>query len=295
MAMDRITKSLLDEFSRERDLSKLPEDKQFEHFAIYLTVQRFLSETLDTYDPAGSGGDTGIDGIAIIVNGSLVDDPDLIEEFVDRNGYLDVTFVFVQAERSAHFEASKMGVFLFGVEDFFRAEPSFVRNEAVASAATVMAAIYHRSSKFRRGNPSCKLYSVTTGTWVGDANLEARRRAGIAGLMAQNLFRDVEFVPIDANAIHRLYRESKNSIPREFEFSQRTVVPNIPGVNEAYLGLLPASEFINLIQDVDGEILKGIFYDNVRDWQDYNPVNTEIKETLSSDILRARLYLLSKA
>src|SRR6266581_8803698 len=113
--MDRITKSLLDEFTREHDLIKLPEDKQFEHFASYLTAGRFLSEAFDTFDVViGFGGDTGIDAIATIVNGSLVGDADLVEEYLERNGHLDVTFVFVQAERSSSFESAKIGQFAFG-------------------------------------------------------------------------------------------------------------------------------------------------------------------------------------
>src|SRR5713226_3403510 len=90
-AMDRITKSLLDEFSREHDLLKLPEDKRFEHFSCYLTVGRFLSEHFDTSDiVTGSSADIGIDGIAIIINGSLVANADLVTEYADRDGYLDV-------------------------------------------------------------------------------------------------------------------------------------------------------------------------------------------------------------
>ena len=292
--MDRITKSLLDEFSREHDLVKLPEEKQFEHFASYLTAGRFLSEAFDTFDVVtGSGGDTGIDGIATIVNGSLVGDTDLVEEYLDRNGYLDVTFVFVQAKRSSAFESAKIGQFGFGVLDFFKEKPTLPRSEAVASAAAVMSAVYDRSSKFKRGNPACKLYYVSTGSWVGDATLEARRKAVVDDLVALRLFRDVEFNPIDANAIQRLYRESKNSVSQEFEFAQRTVVPDIPGVSEAYLGLLPAKEFLSLIQDENSELLKGIFYDNVRDWQDYNPVNSEMRDTLVSSALRARFALMN--
>jgi hypothetical protein len=71
------------------------------------------------------------------------------------------------------------------------------------------------------------------------------------------------------------------------------VVPDIPGVSEAYLGLLPAKEFLSLIQDENGEILKGIFYDNVRDWQDYNPVNSEMRETLASNAIRSRFSLMN--
>jgi hypothetical protein len=56
-----------------------------------------LGETFDTMEVAtGLGGDTGIDSIAIILNGSLTTDPEIVQEYADLNGYLDVTFVFVQ-------------------------------------------------------------------------------------------------------------------------------------------------------------------------------------------------------
>lgn len=292
--MDRITKSLLDEFSKEQNLSKLPEDKQFEHFACYLTVGRLLSEGFDTVDlVTGSGGDTGIDAIAIIVNGALVDDPAAVEEYADRNGYLEVTFAFVQAERSSAFETAKIGQFSFGVADFFKEEPALPRGKDIAKLAKIMTEVYRLSSKFSRGRPTCKLYYVTTGTWVGDAALEARRRAAIDDLMGLRIFKTVEFIPVDADGIQRLNRESRNSVSREFEFAQKTVVPEIEGVTEAYVGLLPATQFLNLIKDEDGEMLHGIFYDNVRDWQDFNPVNSEIRETLSSDAVRARFALMN--
>src|SRR6266849_5032923 len=113
--MDRITSALLAEFSRENQLEHLPEDARFEHFATYLAVSRHLSETFDTVDlSTGYGGDTDIDALATIVNGTLVSDPELVNELAETNGYLDVTFVFVQAERSATFEAAKIGTFGFG-------------------------------------------------------------------------------------------------------------------------------------------------------------------------------------
>ena len=292
--MDRITKALLDEFSKEHDILKLDEDKRFEHFSSYLTVGRFLSETFDTSDiVTGSGGDTGIDGIATIINGSLVSDADLVDEYAERNGYLDVDFLFVQAERSSGFDSAKIGQFGFGVQDFFEDKPKLPRNAAVTSAASVMAAAYARSSKFKRGNPTCKLYYVTTGCWVGDATLEARRKTVVDDLKTLGLFSVVEFSPIDADSIQRLHRESQNSVAREFEFPQRTVVPEIEQVNEAYLGLLPALEFLRLIEDENGDILKSMFYDNVRDWQEYNPVNSEMRDTLVSDELRSRFALMN--
>lgn len=292
--MDRITKSLLDEFSADAGIGALEESSRFERFASYLTIGRHLGESFDTADVAtGSGGDTGIDSIGIIVNGSLATDPEIVQEYADLNGYLDVTFVFVQAERSASFETAKIAQFEFGVSDFFKDAPALQRNAAVTQFSGIMTEVYNRSSKFKRGNPACRLYYVTTGRWTGDTNLEARRAAVVTGLRDAGLFREVDFTPIDASAIQRLYAQTKNAISRDFTFADRTVVPAIPGVTEAYIGLLPATEFVELLRDEDGDILKSIFYDNVRDFQDYNPVNSEMRETLASPESRARFALLN--
>jgi hypothetical protein len=106
--MDRITKSLLDEFSRDHRLDDLDDDTRFEHFASYVTVHRLHSETFDTSDVVlGESGGMGIDAIAIIVNGALITDIDSFNELADESSYLDVTFIFVQADRGANFEAGK--------------------------------------------------------------------------------------------------------------------------------------------------------------------------------------------
>ena len=88
--MDRISESLLAEFSSEHGLTSLDQDKQFEHFTSFITVRRHYSETFETEDiVTGAGGDTGIDGIAIIVNGILVTDVEALEEQVVLMRLLD--------------------------------------------------------------------------------------------------------------------------------------------------------------------------------------------------------------
>jgi hypothetical protein len=274
---------MLDQFSKEHDITSLPESERFEHFSAYITVQRLYTETFDTSDIVTDNGDTGIDAIAIIVNGSLVTDVESFEEQAEKTPYLDVMFIFVQAKRSPSFDASKIGTFVFGVQDFFNPNPVLPRGPAVANAANIMAAIYKRSPKFRRGNPSCRLYYVTTGKWVGDAHLEARRQTAVTDLTALQIFQDVKFDCIGADVIQNLYRLSKNAIAKDFLFIDRTVVPEISGVKEAYLGFIPASEFLSIITEDDGDIIHNIFYDNVRDWQEYNSVNSEIRTTITSD------------
>jgi hypothetical protein len=292
--MDRITENLLAEFANEREMTSLPEERQFEHFACYVTVRRQYSESFDTdHIITGDGHDTGIDGIAIIVNDVLVTDIDEFESIQEGSANLEVVFVFVQATRSANFDSSKIGTFAFGVADFFEEFPKLPRNSKIADAATIMSAIYNRSSKFKRGNPACKMYYVTTGKLAPDPNLEARKLSAIADLNAKNLFGTVDFIAVGADEAQKLYRQAKNAIAKDFTFSNRTVVPEINGVADAYIGLVSAPEFLSILRDDNGELLKGIFYDNVRDWQDYNAVNIEIRSTLESQLTKTRFALMN--
>ena len=279
--MDRVSESLLTEFSNERGIAQLPEEKRFEHFVCFMTVGRHYSETFDTEDIL-VGDATGIDGIAVIINGILITDIESLKD-IDSVGEFDVTFVFVQADRGPSFDAAKIGNFGFSVLDFFKDQPTLPRNKEVSAAAEVMLAVYERSTKFKRGNPACRLYFATTGTWVGDPVLEGRRKAVVDDLFATNLFRDVTFVPLGANGIQQLYRQTKNAIEREFIFENRVTIPDVPGVTQAYLGFVPVPELMKIVTDDNGEMIGSLFYSNPRDWQDYNEVNSEIKNTLKSD------------
>lgn len=290
--MDRITESLLTEFTTEHGLTHLPQEKQFEHFCSFATVRRHFSETFDTADiVTGSGDDVGIDGIAVIVNGFLITDVEAFQELAASAGHLDVSFIFIQAERSAGFDSAKIGTFGFGVADYFKTHPSMRRNEKVAKSADIMAAIYDQSSKFKRGNPICRLYYATTGKWQDDQALEARRTSVVDDLNNTQLFREVEFMPVDASKLHKFYRQTRNAISKEFSFANKAVLPDIPGVKESYLGILPAREFLKLLIDESGEMLRVLFYDNVRDWLDLNPVNAEIQGTIEKE--KARFVLMN--
>jgi hypothetical protein len=93
--------------------------------------------------------------------------------------------------------------------------------------------------------------------------------------------------------VHRLFTNTKNAVAREFIFDRKVEIPAIPGVSLAFVGYIPAKDFVGIITDDAGDdILGSIFYDNVRDWQDYNPVNSEIRTTLGSD-KKARFVLMN--
>ena len=282
--MDKVTEGFLSAFSSQFEIEGLPEQDRFEHLSAWLTVRRHFSDS--SFSPSeivtGSGGDTGIDALAIIVNNNLVTDVDSVEDLLALNGYLDVEFVFVQAARSAHFDSGKLAKLGFGVKDFF-GDGKLPRNEAVKNFAEIMEALYEKSGKFRPKNPKCHLYYVTTGTWNAETDLVVRAQAETGDLRKTELFSDVLFHPIGASQIHGLYRQAKNSINRDFVFDKKVVVPEVTGVTSAYLGFLPAQDYLKLVCDEDGAIIKALFYENVRDFVGLNEVNQEILDTLNSN------------
>jgi len=187
--MDKVTESLLEEFSNEHGLGLLGESKRFEHFASYSVVKREHSETFDTSDlvvgdggtASKDGGDTGIDGAAILVNGSLVTDVDDLAELTSNASYLDVSFMLIQAETTSGFDSSKIGTFGVGCKDLFNEEPQLKRNDKISALAEIVQEIYKFGSKFKKGNPVCRLYYVTTGKWTGEQAPEARIPGQLGG------------------------------------------------------------------------------------------------------------------
>src|SRR5258708_5779234 len=247
--------------------------------------RHYNGETFSTDEiHVGGGGDTGIDAIAILLNGSIVTDVESLQEHADLSKHFDVSFVFVQADRGAGFDGKKINDFGFGVKDFFASQPKLRRNDAIKYAAEVMDALYKSGTKFRPGNPICRMYYVTTGAWQNDADLESRRAAVESDLLSLQIFREVSFNCIGAEGLQQLYRQTKNAVSAEFTFTNRVLLPEIAGVSEAYIGFISLKEFIEIVTDDEGELLGSIFYENVRDWQDYTAkVNDEIRETVLSN------------
>jgi len=283
--MDIVTKNLMKNFEIEEGLADdIGEPILFEHFANFCVVSKEYTEDFTLEDiHTGSGNDVGSDGIAIIVNGTLVNSVEEINDLALSNKYIEAEFIFVQSKTSGHFDGADISNFLFGVRDLFNSNPRLPRNEKVDEKIKLITEVYSKPVLFKRGNPTCKLYYVTTGKWQNEPYLQAKIAADLELLENLNIFKDVSFNPIDAANLQKFYSYAKNSISQTIEFESKVTVPEIKGIKEAYIGILPVTELMKLITDDSSVMLRGLFYDNVRDFQGENEVNSEIQQTIQSD------------
>lgn len=282
--MDIVTRNLIKNFQVEEGLPEdITEPILFEHFANFCVLSKEYNEEFALEDiHTGEGSDVGFDGIGIIINGTIVTTIEEIEDMATSNKYIEAEFIFVQSKTSSNFDGSDIGNFLFGVRDIFSASPRLPRNEKVEEKYKLINGVYNKSALFKRGNPICKLYYVTTGKWQKDQYLLTKISTDTELLENLNIFKSVSFEPVDAAYLQKLYNHAKNSISQTIEFESKVTVPEIRGIKEAYIGILPVSEIIKLITDESGVMMRGLFYDNVRDFQGDNEVNSEIQQTIQS-------------
>lgn len=138
--MDRITKSLIDDFSKVMELETNDQSKLFEMFSTYSILSKHHSEKFELDDVVGGeGGDCGIDGLAIIFSGILINTLEEIDDILERSGSIsEVNIILVQSKTSSSFDGGEMRTFGDGVVDFFSENPTLVRNEFIHKKAKLV-------------------------------------------------------------------------------------------------------------------------------------------------------------
>ena len=289
---DLVLDGYIKNFAEKGDLLHLDLAKSFEVFGASSILRRYhQSDITDIEDEVlvGGKGDGGLDAVVIMVNGRPVHTEKTVKFFVEKLRRLDVEFVFMQAKSSHGFKAADIGHFVFAVEQFFSAiinkKTSIEFNSNIKKLIDLTRHIYDQSINMQE-MPKCFLYYVTAGKWTGATEPQGRLDNGVDRLRELNIFSDVFAKPVDAELLKVIYRELERKVERDVEFSRTAVFPIIDGVDDAYIGLLPGDEFIKLVSTEDDELNRELFYDNVRDYQGNNPVNSEINHTLTDEELR---------
>lgn len=283
---NKILQGYLNDFQNDFGFSsEIEEPLLFEHFANYCILSKIHPEAFynDNFKieeiNIGGGNDTGIDGVAIVVNDHIVSSIEEIESLMEDSQKLDVKFIFVQSKTSSKFNSGDIGTFIFGVKDFFKEAATLKTSPDLDQLRSMKKFIYSKSI-LMDDPPLCELHYVTAGKWTNDQNVIGRANSDLEDLSGKGLFKTVNFIPVDANSLETIYKEVKNKVTKEINFEKHTPLPRIEGIKEAYIGIINVEEFINLIKDSDDKIQKTLFYDNVRDFQGLNPVNKEIEKTL---------------
>lgn len=280
--MDRITKQLVANLVKSQDIKYEKESDKFEDFCNYTILSNEYGKTFDLSEiSTGGGNDIGIDGIAIIVNGCLIEEADEIDVLLEHNGYLDATYLFVQAKTSSYFKTSDIHQFYFGIENFFSEDCKQLKNKKIEKFIEISERLLNNASDFKT-NPKLKAFYITTGVYnESDQNIESINIEFRKSIKNLNIFEKIDVNILGSNEICKLYRKTKDPISTTFTFLNKVTLQDIEGINQSYFGVIPFDEFKKILIG-DNDNIYSIFDDNVRDFQGTNnPVNKSIAQTIN--------------
>lgn len=209
-------------------------------------------------------------------------------------GQFDVCFNFIQTKTSSSLDLGDYLKFLQAVYIFFTGKED-QQPEELKEAFRIKALIYEKASRFR-SYPMLEMSYVYTGRGVIE---DAEFNHQVDGLVnsirnSPYLFSTVNNNLLGANALADRYKETLNRTTKHLFFQRHVALPKLSSATAAYLGVAKCLDYIDTLKNQDGQINKGAFYDNVRDYLGAaNTVNADIEETIKSESQRNLFSVLN--
>ena len=292
--MDQSINGLMKAYLKDYEIDSRGDATDFEKFSNYCVFsahQPYQSFNVDEVH-TGNPGDTGIDGIGILVNNVLVNSEEEIEEEAGNRGRtLNVTFVFLQAKTEKEVDRDEILKTFEAITDFFadyhNKEPLFPRNYKIQDKARLSSYLLSKYSNQIRGKKLCKVYYISNSRRPINSTIEKLINSKKIKLKEECAFLDVSVFTWGCDDIEKVYRRTRLQV--EAKAICQNIMPlstsnSIQGIQQAYRATFKFSEFIKIITDREsGEIRSFIFYDNIRGFLGAdNKVNSDIKETIES-------------
>lgn len=287
-----ITKSHFDDFISAYDYKDLTENEAFEKFIIFCVTSKYvrnqtITKSLIDDINIGNGGDWGIDGLLIVINGRIVTTSQDVEDMLNANGYLDVQFVFIQAKNVESINVGELGKALDGVEYVFKeiaGEDNLPPcNNELTTYRNIIKHIYSYNAKFRDGKEAgCDFYYAYTGQYKAQKDFSARLNKTKKEIDALRLTSPFTHCIMDRDSIVESYKETKAKNDVSIQVEQKLDMPTVDNIQESYLCLIPFYEFKKLYVSEKDKLIQSVFYDNVRDFQGMNPVNDAMSSSVNN-------------
>jgi hypothetical protein len=160
-----------------------------------------------------------------------------------------------------------------------------VTDETQKNSKEVFDVCISNVTKIRGGRPSLTARYIATGIYRKPQALEQAKTDFELQLKEIGYFNAVDIKFIGRDELAALWISTYSGISAQLDMFSQAALPNIEGVEEAYLAVVKAKDFVNKLLLAEDGSLKStqVFEENIRAFLGLeNPVNKSISETLSS-------------
>jgi hypothetical protein len=283
--MHRIVKAHLDSFIKSFGLEAEDESKQFEKFSTHCIVASRFSSSFDLDDVVTGIGEDGIDGLAVVIDEAVCTSVEEAEStFNSQRRNHDVDIIFVQAKRSENFDLGDFLKFKESILRFATQTSYAVEDDVMVNGRYIFDVVLQQVPKIRNGKPSLTARFVTTGLYQKPHALETALADFTLQLNELGLFAETDVKFVDRDELTNLWVGTYSGINASLDLFSVAALPSISGIDEAYLAVVKASDFVNnLLVTSDGNLRTQVFEENVRSFLgSENPVNKSITDTVKS-------------
>ena len=294
--MHRIVKAHLNSFAKNFGLECEDEEIQFEKFANYAVISSRFSASYEIDDVTTGPSEDGTDGIAVVIDEEVsVSLEDAETVFATNRRNHDVDIIFIQAKRSESFDLGDFLKFKESILRFVTQTPYTSLDDIQQNARQIFDVVLREVPKIRNGKPSLTAHFVTTGVYRKPPALETALREFTLQLEELGLFAEIDIKFIGRDELTNLWVGTYSGINASLELFSNAPLPTIVGIDEAYLAVVKASDFVaNLLLTPDGNLRTQVFEENVRSFLGLeNAVNQSISETLRSGPSASRFPVLN--
>lgn len=287
MTDEPIIQARLKKFAESHNLDFNAKDELFEYFANYSILFQHQPdafsadfELLDDIS-VGGGNDGGLDGVAIKVNGFLIKSKDEIDELLKVED-IDIEFIFIQSKNKQKCKSQEILAFHTGIRAFFDSTSSFPFSDVVLFWKNLKDYIYSDDVVCQwKQHPIVRCYYVVQSNVQDDVQRDSiieRFKSDMSTYCDH-----VEYHLIDLAGFRKILDRNDNRFSVMLPCIDTMELNHADKVENSCIAICKASDFIPIINTAEGIIKKSLFNDNVRDYQGFNSVNTEISRTIVQD------------
>jgi hypothetical protein len=280
--LNPIIKAQLKEFNISNPGYCKDDSESFEVMSIFAIENGVLGENADPFKIHLKGNEFGIDGIAINIQGEICIDADEAESVLSTGKNHQTEFHFFQSKTSNNFDYGEISKFLDAVTDFF-VDTKLLNGEQIEDLCAARDVVFQSAS---RSNPEVKCYFCNTGSGQISDPIKTLIDSNKRRLEELNIFSHVSINLLGAKDIQIAYRSATNAASATINFPKAVTMPEHEKVDQAYIGYISADQILEIAsgeKDSEGnrQIIRSVFYDNVRDFNPDSEINQAIIRELT--------------
>lgn len=290
MQLQPIIRAKVSKFREMHDLEAEKDGIVFEYFANESILNNHqpngssISDELLEQVNVGGYDDMGLDGICIKLNGMLIQSIQDAKDLIELHNTAEIEFIFVQSKYKDKFDSGEYAKFANGVIDFLSDAHYQPMNSKVSEWLEIKN--YLTSSEVLvlwSANPVIRLYYVVMGVWNESTHIKAISSKLKDDIGALNMYGDIYVNYIDTERFKRICDDNENQFTTVINIIDMFSLTAVNMVDNSSIILCSAEELMKLLITEDGIIRKGLFNDNVRDYQGRTTINQDIYSTIVQD------------